>query len=213
MVAIVSARTPLRRVGARWTGRCPFHEERTPSFSVNPRAQALPLLRLRQGRRPDRVRPGDRGARVRRGRRVARRADGRRARVRGELAAGGGGPAPPRASLRRCSRPRRSSTRATSGRRRGPSRARVPRRSAGSARRSAGSSASGSRRTARRCPRRPASAASRSEELVAAGLVNRRGNDYFAGRLVFALRDPRGRVRRIRRAPHVREQTRSRPST
>ena len=36
MVAIVSARTPLRRVGARWTGRCPFHEERTPSFSVNP---------------------------------------------------------------------------------------------------------------------------------------------------------------------------------
>ncbi|TMJ96747.1 MAG: DNA primase [Actinobacteria bacterium] len=35
MVEIVSARTPLRRVGARWTGRCPFHEERTPSFSVN----------------------------------------------------------------------------------------------------------------------------------------------------------------------------------
>ena len=29
---------------------------------------------------------------------------------------------------------------------------------------------------------------------MAAGLVNRRGNDYFAGRLVFALRDPRGRV-------------------
>jgi DNA primase len=36
MVAIVNGRTPLRRVGARWTGRCPFHEERTPSFSVNP---------------------------------------------------------------------------------------------------------------------------------------------------------------------------------
>ena len=35
MVEIVSARTPLRRVGARWVGRCPFHEERTPSFSVN----------------------------------------------------------------------------------------------------------------------------------------------------------------------------------
>jgi DNA primase len=35
MVEVVSARTPLRRVGARWTGRCPFHEERTPSFSVN----------------------------------------------------------------------------------------------------------------------------------------------------------------------------------
>ncbi|MBA2475687.1 MAG: DNA primase [Actinobacteria bacterium] len=35
MVAVVSARTPLRRAGARYTGRCPFHEERTPSFSVN----------------------------------------------------------------------------------------------------------------------------------------------------------------------------------
>jgi DNA primase len=32
------------------------------------------------------------------------------------------------------------------------------------------------------------------EELVAAGLVNRRGNDYFAGRLVFPLADARGRV-------------------
>ena len=36
MVEIVAARTQLRRVGARYTGRCPFHEERTPSFSVNP---------------------------------------------------------------------------------------------------------------------------------------------------------------------------------
>jgi DNA primase len=35
MVAVVSARTQLRRAGARYTGRCPFHEERTPSFSVN----------------------------------------------------------------------------------------------------------------------------------------------------------------------------------
>ena len=36
MVEVVSARTQLRRVGARYTGLCPFHEERTPSFSVNP---------------------------------------------------------------------------------------------------------------------------------------------------------------------------------
>jgi DNA primase len=35
MVALVSKRTDLRRVGSRWTGLCPFHEERTPSFSVN----------------------------------------------------------------------------------------------------------------------------------------------------------------------------------
>jgi DNA primase len=35
MVEVVGTRTQLRKVGARWTGRCPFHEERTPSFSVN----------------------------------------------------------------------------------------------------------------------------------------------------------------------------------
>ncbi len=36
MVAVVSGRTQLRKAGARFVGRCPFHEERTPSFSVNP---------------------------------------------------------------------------------------------------------------------------------------------------------------------------------
>ena len=36
MVEVVSARTQLRRSGARWTGLCPFHDEKTPSFSVNP---------------------------------------------------------------------------------------------------------------------------------------------------------------------------------
>ena len=37
MVEVVSTRTPLRRAsGSRFTGRCPFHEEKTPSFSVNP---------------------------------------------------------------------------------------------------------------------------------------------------------------------------------
>jgi DNA primase len=35
MVAVVSERTQLRKTGARYMGRCPFHEERTPSFSVN----------------------------------------------------------------------------------------------------------------------------------------------------------------------------------
>jgi DNA primase len=35
MVAVVSGRTQLRKSGSRYTGRCPFHEERTPSFSVN----------------------------------------------------------------------------------------------------------------------------------------------------------------------------------
>jgi DNA primase len=37
IVEIVSAHTDLRRQGERFTGLCPFHEERTPSFSVDPR--------------------------------------------------------------------------------------------------------------------------------------------------------------------------------
>jgi len=37
IVEVVAGRTQLRRAsGSRYTGRCPFHEERTPSFSVNP---------------------------------------------------------------------------------------------------------------------------------------------------------------------------------
>jgi len=37
MVEVVSGRTQLRRAsGSRYMGKCPFHEERTPSFSVNP---------------------------------------------------------------------------------------------------------------------------------------------------------------------------------
>jgi DNA primase len=35
---VVSGYTDLRRSGARFTGLCPFHDERTPSFSVDPSA-------------------------------------------------------------------------------------------------------------------------------------------------------------------------------
>ena len=35
MVELVGSRTDLRRAGGRYVGLCPFHDERTPSFSVN----------------------------------------------------------------------------------------------------------------------------------------------------------------------------------
>ena len=36
IVEVISGRTQLKRSGARFTGLCPFHDERTPSFSVSP---------------------------------------------------------------------------------------------------------------------------------------------------------------------------------
>ena len=36
IVDLVEARTRLRKVGGRYTGLCPFHQEKTPSFSVSP---------------------------------------------------------------------------------------------------------------------------------------------------------------------------------
>ena len=37
IVAIVSQYVPLRRAGSRYTGMCPFHNDRHPSMNVNPR--------------------------------------------------------------------------------------------------------------------------------------------------------------------------------
>ncbi|MEK9149151.1 MAG: CHC2 zinc finger domain-containing protein, partial [Candidatus Desantisbacteria bacterium] len=36
---IVSNYVSLKRAGKNWVGRCPFHEERTPSFTVNQEKQ------------------------------------------------------------------------------------------------------------------------------------------------------------------------------
>ena len=34
-VSVASEHIALKRVGRRWIGLCPFHAEKTPSFSVN----------------------------------------------------------------------------------------------------------------------------------------------------------------------------------
>ncbi|MGB7069956.1 MAG: DNA primase [Pyrinomonadaceae bacterium] len=36
IVRIIEPHTTLKKKGANWMGRCPFHQEKTPSFSVNP---------------------------------------------------------------------------------------------------------------------------------------------------------------------------------
>ncbi|QFY44804.1 DNA primase [Candidatus Methylospira mobilis] len=35
LVDLIDARVPLKRIGSNFTARCPFHDEKTPSFSVN----------------------------------------------------------------------------------------------------------------------------------------------------------------------------------
>ena len=36
IIAVISAHTMLKKVGNNWSGLCPFHGEKSPSFSVNP---------------------------------------------------------------------------------------------------------------------------------------------------------------------------------
>jgi DNA primase len=36
LIELINARVPLKKTGSNYTARCPFHNEKTPSFSVNP---------------------------------------------------------------------------------------------------------------------------------------------------------------------------------
>lgn len=204
MLDLVGARTQLRKAGARYVGRCPFHEERTPSFSVNPIEKLYYCFGCGKG--------GDlitfvqetesldfQGA-------VEWLAERFRVRLRYEQ-----GSAREEGERRRRERLYSLLDQAASFYERylwqtaagEPARRYLQGRGLGQEvcrEYRLGLSPLGGRTLAERAEEKGFS----REELEAAGLVNRRGGDSFSGRLMFPLADPRGRVvgfgaRRLRR--------------
>ena len=161
LVAVVEERTPLRKAGSPPRGPLPVPRGAHAELQRQRRTGALPLLRLRQGRRHDPVRAGHAGPRLHRrgglaGGALRHHDRSTRTPRRPRTRAGSAGSACWPSSTRR---PR--STSAISGTRR-PARSRATTSpAAASARRSAGSSASASRSEVRRSRARPARRATR----------------------------------------------------
>jgi DNA primase len=194
IVEVVSARTQLRRSGARWTGRCPFHEERTPSFSVNPQDKLFYCFGCGKG--------GDLITFVRETEQLdfAQAVEWLAERYRVTLEYEESSPE------RDAERSRRERLLALLDQAAHYYERCLWDSSAGEAARAylhdrgLGEEicreyrlglAPGGATLARKAREKGFAPA----ELGAAGLVNRRGNDYFSGRLLFPLADPRGRVR------------------
>jgi DNA primase len=194
MVEVVQSRTQLRKAGARFTGLCPFHEERTPSFSVNPQDKLYYCFGCGAG--------GDIISFVRETEQLdfAQAVEWLADRFRVTLEYEESSPERDAARSRR-ERLLALLEQATSFYERylwdseagGPARAYLEGRGLGEevCREYRLGLAPGGATLARKAREKDFTAA----ELAAAGLVNRRGNDYFAGRLLFPLADPRGRVR------------------
>ncbi|MGI9658109.1 MAG: DNA primase, partial [Gaiellaceae bacterium] len=194
MVEVVGARTSLRRVGSRWVGRCPFHDERTASFSVNAERKLYHCFGCGVG--------GDLIGFVREteGLDFVQAVEflAERARVPLEYEE-----ASPEAEKRRARRDRLFDLLDAAARFferqlwEAPAAERV--RDYLEERDLSAESASafrlgfspGGNRVAAKARERGYT----QEELAAVGLVNRRGNDYFGERLIFPLADARGRIR------------------
>ncbi|TML52970.1 MAG: hypothetical protein E6G21_03865 [Actinobacteria bacterium] len=194
MVEVVSARTQLRRSGARWTGICPFHEEKTASFSVNPVEKLFYCFGCGKGgdiitfvRETEQLEFAEAVEWLAERYRVTLEYEesspeldaerNRRERLLALLEQA-------TAYYERClwDSPRGESARTyLQSRALGEETCREYRLGL----------APGGQSLARKAKEKGFSAA----ELSAAGLVNRRGNDYFSGRLLFPLADARGRVR------------------
>jgi DNA primase len=194
MVEVVSARTQLRRSGARWTGLCPFHDEKTPSFSVNPADKLYYCFGCGAG--------GDVISFVRETEQLdfAQAVEWLAERFRVTLEYEESSPEQDAARGRR-ERLLQLLEQATSFYERhlwdspGGEQARAYLASRGLGeevcREYRLGLAPGGATLARKAREKGFTAA----ELSAAGLTNRRGNDYFNGRLLFPLADARGRVR------------------
>ena len=49
IVQVIGDRVPLKRAGAAWKACCPFHNEKTPSFTVNPQRQSFKCFGCGEG--------------------------------------------------------------------------------------------------------------------------------------------------------------------
>jgi DNA primase len=193
MVELVGARTRLKRAGGRYTGRCPFHEERTPSFSVNPQDKLYYCFGCGAG--------GDAITFVRETEQLdfTQAVEWLSDRFRIPLEYEEGTPA---SDSRRRRRERMATLleRATSFYERHlwdtdlgePARSYM--HSRGFAEEVCREFRLGLAPGGATLARSALKEGFTRDELAAAGLVNRRGNDYFNGRLLFPLADPRGRV-------------------